>query len=511
MIKVYEAYGDKRDLIDVDNGARAWYRFFKCKDEIGVQDFIMIGSIDKEKISEKVDIKWCLNGLLPEKIETEDITIIEPLEEHYDETLKYINELSTSFSKEIKLSEKALLLISTEYYEKLIKNEKYSKLLNGFNVRVYEGEKDLAIKMIFWERGYIYLDINKEGFTFDKEKNMDIIQYNHFIADKEVEIMDKIDNGEIKQIKKVKTIKKPSISIEKRVYKNCKMISGLTKEVEGKIELDDMQAVTDIGKIRENQEDAILLMKAEKNPKFKMMVVADGVGGGESGEVASHITIDSLRQWFDNLSENDKKHFYSNIGELQEILTKEIKLNIHPKVQEKTDYYGGSTLVCAIVGEKETLITNIGDSRAYAVKNGKLTQISKEDTVAQKNLDKGKTPNKEAARFDESSNVITQCIGMSKLYFLNPNFKIIKNDDYDMLLLFTDGVTDCLSDEDIAVACRTTDKKELANKIVEKAMRHDSIRPIEYEDYEHLDLSYISGGKDNTTAAIYVPKNDEER
>ena len=159
------------------------------------------------------------------------------------------------------------------------------------------------------------------------------------------------------------------------------------------------------------------------------------------------------------------------------------------------------------MGEKDTLIANIGDSRAYIINDGKLKQVSREDTVAQQNLEKGYTPNKEASRFDQRSNEITQCIGMDRKDLNHPHIEIIDNKDYDMLVLFSDGVTDCLSDEDIAIVCRNSDRKDFAKKIVEKAIRHDSIRPEEYANYDNLN-SYIPGGKDNTTAVAYVPEKE---
>ena len=184
-------------------------------------------------------------------------------------------------------------------------------------------------------------------------------------------------------------------------------------------------------------------------------------------------------------------------------------LNILWYYLNETSYCGGSTFVCAIIGKSDTLIANIGDSRAYIIKDGKLKQISKDDTVAQRNLEKGITPNKEAARFDRESNELTQCIGMNRRNLKHPHFETINNKEYDMLLLFSDGVTDCLSDEDIAVVCKNSNRKEVARKIVEKAIRHDSIEPEEFKDYENLEI-YIPGGKDNTTAAIYAPKKDDE-
>ncbi|MBP3255186.1 MAG: serine/threonine-protein phosphatase [Clostridia bacterium] len=509
MRKIYEAYGEnKKGLIEINNDYMAWNRKQNSKNDIGIKDFIMIGSIPKELLNEKIDIRWCLNGLMPKNLNTEDITIIEPLSEHFDETLTKVNEIDTCFYKEIELSSNAIILMSVNLYDELIKEKKYNELLSKFNVRLYEGEKELALRMLFFDKRYIYLDLDDEGFAFDEDNHPDLMPYNYLIADKEDEIMKKVDKGEIKELRK---IKKPKVEREEKRYKNCKMISAFTKEVEGNIELDNMQAATDIGKIRENQEDAILLIKNKENPNFKMMVVADGVGGSEFGEVASNVIIEKLKDWFEDLPESKRKCYYTGVSELKEDLIDEIELRIQPAVQYETMYYGASTLVCAIVGEKDTLVANVGDSRAYIVKKGKLIQVSREDTVAQENLEKGKTPSKEIARFDNEANVINQCIGMNRNDLIHPNVEIIDNKDYDLLLLFTDGVTDCLSDEDIAVACRTTDKKELANKIVEKAIKNDSILKEEYaEQYNHLTL-YIPGGKDNTTAAIYIPENGEER
>ena len=152
-------------------------------------------------------------------------------------------------------------------------------------------------------------------------------------------------------------------------------------------------------------------------------------------------------------------------------------------------------------------MVNVGDSRAYKVKDGKILQISREDTIAQEHLDKGITPSKEVARFDRKSNVLLQCLGMNRNELVYPHTEILSNQEYDMLLLFTDGVTDCLSDEDIAVVCRTTDKKILSKKIVEKAMSHDSIAPDEFMEYSDLH-SYIPGGKDNTTNVVILPERD---
>ena len=283
------------------------------------------------------------------------------------------------------------------------------------------------------------------------------------------------------------------------------MITGLTQKVEGEIKLgDELYGATDIGKVRQNQEDAILLIRNDEILDFKMIVVADGMGGWQKGEIASDVIVNKLKDWFENLSKEERQCYYNGLDGLKESLQRKIETDIQVEVEHKTSYLGGSTLVCAIVGKNDTLIANIGDSRAYIIKSGEIKQLSREDTVAQKKLEMGKTPNKEASRFDEQANELLQCIGMDRKDLGAPYFQILSNNDYDMLALFSDGVTDCLSDDNIVAICKNSNKKEVAKTIVEKAISHDSVRPKEYEDYDYL-TPYIQGGKDNTTVAVYVP------
>ena len=498
MKKIYEAKEQEMlQQIEIDNDYRAHLRQVYEEDDIGIKDLVLVGKTKEFPSDSRVDINWSLNGL-PEK-EGEYI-IIEPLEEQINNVAN-LNETNTVFKEEIKLSDRAIILMPLEKYE----DESKKAELDNMNIRLYEGKEEYALEMLLFDKNYIYLQVSKNGYILDKKNRPDSINYAMALSDKIKEINENLQQYETIHINSKRTI----IGYKENfTNQNYKIISGLTKKVEGSIEIDgELYATTDIGKRRENQEDAVLLIKDKENPKFKMIAVADGMGGCENGEIASDITINKLKEWFENLDEEKKKYFHTGVfglkDELQELIEKDIQI----QVEYQTRYLGGTTLVCAIVGEKDTLIANIGDSRAYIINDGKLKQVSREDTVAQQNLEKGYTPNKEASRFDQRSNEITQCIGMDRKDLNHPHIEIIDNKDYDMLVLFSDGVTDCLSDEDIAIVCRNSDRKDFAKKIVEKAIRHDSIRPEEYANYDNLN-SYIPGGKDNTTAVAYVPEKE---
>lgn len=166
--------------------------------------------------------------------------------------------------------------------------------------------------------------------------------------------------------------------------------------------------------------------------------------------------------------------------------------------------------MCALIGKNNTIITNVGDSRAYILKDGKITQVTIDDSEAQEKLDEGRIPSKDAVRFYQHNNAITECVGVG---FLNKiHTKVIENSEYDMLLLFSDGVTDYLSDDDIVLACKNTDRKVLARKLANKANETDLVMPEElYDEVEAYRLFEIAG-KDNETVAIHIlDEEDEER
>lgn len=498
MRKIYEAKGQKKlNLIEIDNDYRAHLRQVFEENDIGIEDLVLVGKTKEFPFNSRVDIKWSLNGLLEKEGK---YIIVEPLEEQINNVAK-LNEVNTVFKREIELSDRAIILMPIEKLGELSKNAE----LDNMNIRLYEGDERYALEMLFFDKDYIYLQVSENGYILDKENHIETINYAKYLSSKIKEINENLQQYEKRQSKTRRTIIGYK---ENSTNQNYKMVSGLTKKVEGSIELgEDLYAATDIGKRKKIQEDAVLLIKDKENPKFKMIAVADGVGGRESGEIASDVTINKLKEWFENLPEEQRKCFNTGLEGLKNDLQDKIERDIQIEVEYETSYLGGTTLVCAIVGEKDTLIANIGDSRAYLIKDRKLKQISREDTVAQKNLEKGYIPNKEVSRFDEDSNLITQCIGMNRKELNHPHVEIIDNKDYDMLVLFSDGVTDCLSDEDIAIVCKESDRKEVAQKLVEKALKHDSMVPEEFVEYNNLN-TIILGGKDNTTAAVYAPERD---
>ncbi len=257
---------------------------------------------------------------------------------------------------------------------------------------------------------------------------------------------------------------------------------------------DVLTSITDIGLIRSNNEDCVITLKHPSNKKIKLLAVADGIGGNQGGEIASNFVINYLKDWF---IKEDINTFTSTKIVAQNLHQTIIDINNDLYLKEATKTYCGTTLTCAIVTETDTIIANIGDSRAYAFNEHGMKQLTKDDSVVWFYYEEGKL-SKDDLRFHSQNNLITKCIGHT--YGICPTVLTIPNDSYNGLLLLTDGVTDCLSDNKIKFIVDNHNGKSIANKLINEAVYHkqEEIIPsgIAFRD--------IKNGKDNASVALYI-------
>ncbi len=260
-------------------------------------------------------------------------------------------------------------------------------------------------------------------------------------------------------------------------------------------------ATQDVGR-RHNQEDSLVILVHPKNPQFKLLAVSDGMGGAELGEEASKYTIQELSNWFMSLPPDD----YYLPESVQTKMNSKIAL-ISRTLYERynKDFKGikaGATLVSAVITEDYTVTSTIGDSRIYSQKDNQLNLLTRDESYT---WPPGKTPEQITARelndlrFNRYSNVIQRCIGWD--YDRKTiQSRIVENTSYDKLLLFSDGVTDLLSQEDILVISMSYPPEEITKMLVERAVNKTAIRSSG-EDENHY--AQVNAGKDNASAALY--------
>lgn len=278
------------------------------------------------------------------------------------------------------------------------------------------------------------------------------------------------------------------------------MITGLT-HVEGHIALDRMNATIKKGTEAGKQDEAVLLKIHPQIPEFKILVVSDAVQKSErgTGEKISHFVVEEISMWFENLS----KDYYTDMNKLKEALSKKIT-QISKQAAQNWERESGATLVCAIVGKEKTIIANVGDSRAYGVKDGKLTQFTSDQSEIQDAYDKGEII-KDDMRFWKETDDLYHVIGIRP--DSRPRFNIVDNIQYNKLLLLSRHGHRYISDKDIELITKCTSIDELSGKLVKVASSSKAIVREELRDDRRF-YNEIYGGDKNIAAAVYG--NDEE-
>lgn len=256
---------------------------------------------------------------------------------------------------------------------------------------------------------------------------------------------------------------------------------------------------TDIGLIREKNEDATLSIEHPKNKNIKLLIVADGMGGKEKGEVAANYVILYLHKWFINkdiylLNDNEK---------VIELLTKYIK-SLNKNLINK---YGkdtlGTTLTLALINKNNTIVFNVGDSRCYIYKNKNLIQVTEDDSDVWMYHKYGGVK-KDYLRFFSNNNIITACVGIcNELCKIST---VVINNDYDMIFLLTDGVTDMITDTKIKSLIKKTKKESLLNAIINEAVNVDQKLKVPLTLKRKYTANYVVPfkGRDNASGAIYI-------
>ncbi len=195
-------------------------------------------------------------------------------------------------------------------------------------------------------------------------------------------------------------------------------------------------ARTDVGIVRSGNEDNYLML-ADRG----IFIVADGMGGHAAGEVASEMAvritshaIGSVRGLSD---EEASQRLAAAIRAANEAIFERTLLE-HDKRGM------GTTATVLVLMPRRYLIGQVGDSRAYLLRNGHLLQLTKDHSYVQEQVDAGLlTPDQ--ARVHPYSNVITRCVGAS--VDVVPDIYFGALEQGDILLLASDGLTGMLEDE----------------------------------------------------------------
>jgi serine/threonine protein phosphatase PrpC len=244
-------------------------------------------------------------------------------------------------------------------------------------------------------------------------------------------------------------------------------------------------AATDVGKKREVNEDNFLVDK-----KLSLFVVADGMGGHASGEVASHLAVHEFRNAVDAGRDVVERYAHGDAAvRPQDVLTLlEAAIQaaghaIYQKGQAEPEKRGmGTTTSALLIAGDRGFIAHVGDSRIYMLRGGQVVQLTEDHSLVNELIRRGRITREglEGSPYKAYKNAVTRAVGVYETVQGDTiDFEILPGDQF---LLCSDGLHAYLDEPKIIEMLKGEDITELPKKLI--------------------DLANTGGGHDNITAVV---------
>ena len=237
--------------------------------------------------------------------------------------------------------------------------------------------------------------------------------------------------------------------------------------------------ITDPGCTRPQNQDTYQLETLDKNSL--LCVVCDGMGGAKSGNIASTLAADVFtqevkRSWKSGMDAHDAEQMLRGAVKLA-------NFTVYDQAQQFEEFAGmGTTLVAALISNKQAVIVNVGDSRAYHIDTDGIRQVSVDHSLVQMMVQRGELTQEQAKHYP-GKNLITRAIGTEPVVMCDVFHR--KLDRGDCLLLCSDGLSNQIDDQEILFeVVHGLDKSKCCQRLLEIAKKR--------------------GAPDNVTSALVV-------
>jgi PPM family protein phosphatase len=227
---------------------------------------------------------------------------------------------------------------------------------------------------------------------------------------------------------------------------------------------------TDVGRKRAHNEDNFAIFG-----EYGLYVVADGMGGHASGEVASQMAIDTMRDFFATTQDDPDKTWPYKMdrtkGYEENRLVTGIKLSnlrIFESARVNPGQRGmGTTIVSLFVTQQGVYLAHVGDSRIYRVRDGVIDQLTEDHSLLNDYKKMKHLTEEEIANFPHK-NVIVRALGMKDTVKVDTRFEEPRLGD--IMVLCSDGLAGPVSDEDIrAIVISSPDLKVATQRLIDRA------------------------------------------
>ena len=222
-------------------------------------------------------------------------------------------------------------------------------------------------------------------------------------------------------------------------------------------------SITDIGKRRSVNQDFVYASDQPVGNLSNMLIVADGMGGHNAGDLASRYTVESMVDYIENAREQRPIPLLSeSIHHANELVMEKAKTD---RALEGM----GTTVVAATIKDDYLYVANVGDSRLYLI-DQEIEQITRDHSLVEEMIRVGELQRKDA-RSHPDRNIITRAIGARAP--VKVDFFDVKLEQGDKILLCSDGLTNMVEDEDILyIVKKSASLKEAAQRLITEANKN---------------------------------------
>lgn len=239
-------------------------------------------------------------------------------------------------------------------------------------------------------------------------------------------------------------------------------------------------ACSDKGRVREVNEDSVAVLDAHG-----LVVLADGMGGYNAGEVASQLAVETITTSLLPLYSSGSAGFS---GEILQTVVEEANAAIHCAVEDNPEYQGmATTVVVALFCDRRIHYVHVGDSRLYRLRAGRLEQMTKDHSMVQALVDEGMFASlREALDAGVKNNVLFRGLGIDEVVEVDLGSGDVEHGD--IYLLCSDGLSNMVTDQELEqILVGSAEDLELAaNRLLRAALE--------------------KGGLDNVSLALVCPR-----
>jgi protein phosphatase len=274
---------------------------------------------------------------------------------------------------------------------------------------------------------------------------------------------------------------------------------------------------TDVGRTREHNEDAFAVADLTANratlqpdvrthisgERGSLFMVADGMGGAAAGEIASAMAVDVVLREIERLWIHASRHDAAAFAQALKRATGAANLEINAFATQHPEYRGmGTTATIAGLLGDTLYLAQVGDSRAYLIREGVARQLTKDQSLMQKLVEAGEMTEEEAEH-SERRNIILQALGPETTVKVDLTHQIVRRGD--VLVLCSDGLSGQVTKDEIArVVSEEHDLVNVCKRLVDRANENggpDNITVIAARfDGDGLD---IAGQSDEVGHAVF--------